>query len=122
MWPPTSWGVEFAEWGKRDTELFVDAREAERLGVQHHGQVGGREGTEDFLAFAEAVAEECGGRALRDSALAEFDELRGDFGFRWENIARQRERRLHDERIGAGRGARFGGEAGTELEVAGVEQ
>ncbi len=114
--------VEFAEGREGDAEFFVDAGESKRLGVEHHGKAGGGEGAENLLAFTEAVAEEGGRGAVGDGLAAESDEVGDDLGLGWHDVAREGERRFHDQRVGLRRGARLGGETGTEFEIAGVEE
>ena len=113
--------VELAEGRKGHSEFFIDAREAEGLGVEHDRETGGREGTEDFLTLAEAVAEERGRRAVGDGLLTKRDDLRDDCGLRRHDVTREAKRRFHDQGVRAWGGARLRREAGAKLEIARVE-
>jgi len=115
-------GVELDVRREVEAELRADAGEAMRLGLEHDRQAGGSKGAEDFLALAEAVAEQDGRGADGESVAAEREEVGDDFGGGREDVAREAERRFHDERVGARGGAGFGGVAGQEFEIAGVEE
>ena len=114
--------VEAAVGRKRDPEFVVDARQPQRLRVQHHRQLSGGEPAQEFLTFAEAVAEEHGRLAIVEAVVAEARNVpQHVFGGR-KNILRPAERRLHDQHVGPRRRAAFGGTAGPQFEVARVEQ
>lgn len=114
--------IEFPIRREGDAELLVDAGEAERGGVEHHGEPGVGEAAEELLAFAEAVAEEDGGVAVVEAGVAKAGDVAENLLGGREDVVRAAEGRLHDEDVGAGRGAFFGGAAGAELEIAGVEE
>ena len=115
-------GGEFAVRGKCQSAVFVNASEARGLFVQHHGQPGAGEAAEDFLAFAETVAEEHRGFAVVERFPTKPDDVPQHVGGGRQHVVGTSIRRLHDEHVGGGRGAGFGGETGAEFEISGVEQ
>ena len=115
-------GIEGGVGREGEAELFVNAGELQRLLMEHHGKLGAGEGREELLAFAEAVAEKDGRGAVGEGVAAEGYDGGEDFRRGRENVARKTIRGLHDEAVGAGCSAGFGGEAGAEFEVAGVEE
>ena len=77
---------------------------------------------DDFLRFAEGVAEEHGHSIVGVGFAAKGDHAGESFRGRREDVAREAEGRLHDEGVGAAPFGGLGGEAWAQFEIAGVEQ
>ena len=107
--------------GKALAELLVDFGELENRPVKHDGKTGIAEAAEQFLAFAERVAEENGSFIVIERLFAKADDA-GDYFLGWRKaILRPAIGAFHDQNIGVARFARFGRQAAAEFEVAGVE-
>jgi hypothetical protein len=115
-------GVEGNVAREGDAEGLVDTGEFVGLRVEHHGQRGTGEGAKDFLALAEAVAEEHGSFVLLNGGAAPGDDIAEDTFGRRERVVWSSIRRLHDDEVGGRGQAGFGGAAGAELEISGVEE
>lgn len=119
---PRGTGFVFFVGGKALAEAFVDFGEAMDGAVEHDGQARFAEAAEDFLGFAETVAEEDGSFVVVEGFAAEADDALNDFGGGRETVFGLAVRRLHDEDVGFDGRARFGGEAAAEFEIASVEK
>jgi hypothetical protein len=108
--------------GKALAELLVDFRQLVNRSMQHDRQPGVTETAEQFLAFAEGIAEENGRFFVIQRFSAKPDHSFDDFLGGWELIMRTAVGCFHDQEIGLARLAFLGGEARTQLEVAGVKE
>ena len=102
-------------------ELFKNFRELENRFVQENRQPGIGQPAQEFLAFAERIAEQ-------HRRLLVVDGFPTEANHAFQHLARWRElilgpaiSRLHDERVRVARLARFGGQARPQLEIAGVK-
>ena len=77
---------------------------------------------EDFLGFAERVAQQDGHGMFLEGFDAEFEDLGHDLLERREDIAWEAVGGFHHERLGMAMGGGFGAGALAEFEVAGVEE
>ena len=102
-------------------ELLKNFRELENRFVQQNRQPGIGQPAQEFLAFAERIAEQ-------HRRLLVVDGFPTEANHAFQHLARWRElilgpaiSRLHDERVRVARLARFGGQARPQLEIAGVK-
>jgi hypothetical protein len=115
-------GVEPGEGGEGATEFLIDPGDAcDRFG-DPDGEARMKQAGEQFLGFAEGIGEEDGDLIEFQGFSAEPDDIREDPIGGGEDKPRFAEGGFHDENVGVDRVTGFGGQTGSELEIAGVEE
>ena len=102
--------------------MRINARHLVNRSVQHGGQAGTIERTQNLLCFSEGITEQNRDFAAFDGFATECDDLTDDFVSRREAVPRQTIGRLHDKYVGGGPTGRLGRLPRAKLEIAGVKQ
>ena len=67
--------------------------------MQHHGKMGGLEGSKNFLCFAQSISEKHRGFVFFESFVAKLNDCSERLLCRWKLVAWQPVGGLHDERF-----------------------